>query len=187
MQVYTVTKDGGTKDPEYKAYVQLLSDSGIDLAQAPRVPEPDTNRRWLYVWDDAGHAERFAEALRIRTGDRSWRVYPFEEDGSSIGPVAPLDIYTVREIDGTIYFLDPPSRERIVRHAPHPNLYASLFLSDEDYRGLLQQYGQESWWHQVCKHLTGLSDEYVKRLGGYRLFKPDGSLWYEDKLELLAS
>jgi hypothetical protein len=186
MQVYTVTKDGGT-DAEYKAYVQLLSDSGIDVAQAPRVPEPNTNRRWLYVWDDARQAERFAEALRMRTGDRSWRVYAFEKDGSSIGPVAPLDIYTVREDDGTIYFLDPPSRERIVRHAPHANLYASLFISDETYADLLRQYGEESWWHQACKLLTGLPDEYVKRLGGYRLFKPDGSLWHEDKVEALAS
>lgn len=187
MPVYTVTKDAGTKDAEFKAYVQLLSDGGIDVAQAPRVAEPRTNRRWLYAWHDPEQAERFAEVLRIRTGDRSWYVYEFDKDEGLIGPVTPLDIYTVRENDGTVYYLDPPSRERIVRHAQHANLNASLFISDQTYHGLVQQYGEENWWHQVCKILTGLPDEQVKRLGGYRLFKPDGSLWHEDKLEAVAS
>ena len=45
MRVFTVTKAGGTNDHEFEAYTQLLEDIGIDVSNAPRAPEPGTNRR----------------------------------------------------------------------------------------------------------------------------------------------
>jgi hypothetical protein len=42
MDVFTVTKPGGTKDYEYEAYTRLLEEIGVDVANVPRVPEPET-------------------------------------------------------------------------------------------------------------------------------------------------
>ena len=64
MRVYTVRKPGGNTDKEYEAYTELLEEVGIDLANAPRTPEPGTTNRWLYVWKSRPQAERFARARR---------------------------------------------------------------------------------------------------------------------------
>ena len=63
MKVYTVKKHGLNTDREYQAYVDLLQDIGIDIADVPRIPEPGTTNRWLYVWQSKPLAERFAREL----------------------------------------------------------------------------------------------------------------------------
>ena len=70
MLVYTVSKPVGTKDREFEAYTRLLEEVGIDVSNSPRVPDPGTDRRWLYAWQKRIEAERFAIwnfALRGRT------------------------------------------------------------------------------------------------------------------------
>src|SRR4051812_25951415 len=109
MDVFTVTKPGGTKDYEYETYAHLLEEIGIDVANVPRIPEPGTHRRWLYAWRRKEEAEEFARELKLRTRDGSWHVYPFKLEDENRGPVAPLDIYQIRgaEGQGFMYYLAP--------------------------------------------------------------------------------
>jgi hypothetical protein len=178
MKVFTVTKPGGTKEDEFVAYTHLLEDIGINVANVPRVPEPGTSNRWLYVWKRKDEAERFARELQVRTRDRSWCVHDFELEAESSGPVAPLDIYTIRELEGATYYLDPASRERVIASFPHTRLRPNVFLSTEEQRALVREQGPV-WWGQVSRRLTGLTDEQVDGLGGYRVLAPDGKVEHE--------
>ena len=159
MEVYTVTKLGGTKDYEFEQFTRLLEEIGVDVAYVPRVPEPGTGRRWLYTWRRKEEAEGFARELRNRTRDGNWLVYRFKTEDESRGPVAPLDIYQVLRWRraGNMYYLAPASRERIIRAYPHSKLTPSVTISEEDLDNIRKQHG-DLWWNQVCTLLTGLSE-----------------------------
>lgn len=126
MLVYTVTKPVGTKDKEFGAYIRLLEDVAIDVSNSTRVPEPGTDRRWLYAWRRKIEAERFADELRRRTGDADWTVYQFENATEERGPVAPLDIARIPENDRYTYYLTPASSEHLVAAFPGTRLPNSL-------------------------------------------------------------
>lgn len=185
MRLFTVTKPGGTKDYEFEAYTKLLEDVGIDLSNVPRTAEPGTNRRWLYTWKKKEEADSFAGELKRRTRDNSWYVHPFEAEGEQRGPVAPIDIYTTQDPQGFTYALSPTSRERIIVAFPHTKLYPSLFLSTGTQQDIVRQHG-DNWWDQVCKLLTGLTEEQVHSLGGYRIFQPSGAVWHEELPDIRA-
>lgn len=187
MDVFTVTKPGGTKDYEFEAYTRLLEDIGVDVANVPRVPEPGTHRRWLYTWRRKEEAEGFARELRLRTRDGSWHIHQFNIAEEARGPVAPLDIYQIRaaEDKGYMYYFTPASRERIIRAYPHTKLYPSVSISQKDLKWIKQQHGDD-WWNQVRILLTGLTREQVLALGGYRVILPDGEIGYEELPEIPA-
>jgi hypothetical protein len=186
MDVFTVTKPGGTKDYEFEAYTSLLEDIGVDVANVPRVPEPETRRRWLYTWQKKSEAEAFARELKRRTRDGSWHVYHFRIDEEDRGPVAPLDIYQIREGDeGFMYYLAPGSRERVIRAYPHTRLDPSVTISEEDLQGIKKQHG-DIWWDQVHLLLAGLTKEQVLSLGGYRVILPYGEVGHEELPEIPA-
>ncbi|HUY33713.1 MAG TPA: hypothetical protein VMV69_13265 [Pirellulales bacterium] len=63
MDVFTVTKPGGTKNYEFEAYTRLLEEIGVDVANIARVPEPGADRRWLYTWRRKQEAEGFARGI----------------------------------------------------------------------------------------------------------------------------
>jgi hypothetical protein len=187
MDVFTVTKPGGTKDYEFEEFTRLLEDIGIDVANVPRIPEPGTGKRWLYTWRRKEEAVGFAHELKKRTRDGSWLVYHFDTKEESRGPVAPLDIYEVREAEGRrfMYYLAPASRERINRAYPHTTLSPSISISESDFDGVRRQHG-ERWWNRVCILLTGLTDTQVRSLGGYRIILPYGEIGYEEMPEIPA-
>src|SRR5438552_15727012 len=106
---FTVTHQGGAKDAEFQAYARLLRQRGADLGKLPRVPEPGTNRRWLYVWNTRAEAQAFAEELRERTGDPAWQVAEVNGPASE-GPLSRLLIQLARQADGLTFALHPPSR-----------------------------------------------------------------------------
>jgi len=185
MEVFTVTKPGGTKDYEFEEFTRLLEEIGVDVAKAPRVPEPGTGRRWLYTWRRKEEAEGFARELKMRTRDYSWHVHQFKTEDESRGPVAPLDIYQVRtgEGQGYMYYLTPASMERIIRAYPNAKLYPSAIISEEDLETIRRQHGN-IWWNQVRILLTGLSEAQVRLLGGYRVILPGGEIGYEELPEI---
>jgi hypothetical protein len=185
MDVFTVTKPGGTRDYEFEAYTRLLQESGVDVANVPRVPEPETQRRWLYTWTRKEEAEGFANELRHRTRDGSWHVHQFEIKEEARGPVAPLDIYEVHENEREFkYYLGPASRERVVRAFPHTKVYP-VTISQQNLESIKQQHG-EQWWDQLSILVTGLSKEKVLSLGGYRLILPYGEIGHEELPEIPA-
>ncbi len=185
MEVFTVTKPGGTKDNEFESYTRLLEEIGIDVANVPRIPEPETHRRWLYTWRRREEAEAFARELRLRTRDGSWQVYQFNMEEESLGPVAPLDIYEARdEVDGFKYYLAPASRERVIRAYPHTKVYP-ITISKQDLEVMKSQFG-ETWWDQLSISVTGLSHEKILTLGGYRVILPGGKIGHEELPEIPA-
>lgn len=177
MLVYTVTKPVGTKNREFEAYTRLLEDVGIDVSNSPRVPEPGTDRRWLYAWKNQLQAERFADELRRRTGDAGWKVYQFEEDREERGPVAPLDIARIPDQGGYTYYLSPASRERVAVAFPG-KLPARLNLRVEIENDFLSEKGDAAWM-EIAHLLTGRTDDEIDALGGVRVIIGDGEVAFE--------
>ncbi len=89
---FTVTRPGGTKDGEFAAYARLLEKRDIDLTRTPRTPEPGTENRWLYVWEDREAAEAFAQELRKGSRDKAWIVREVSSEQVSEGPLGPVEI-----------------------------------------------------------------------------------------------
>jgi hypothetical protein len=176
--VYTVTKPVGTKDRDFEAYIRLLEDVGIDVSNSPRIPEPGTDRRWLYAWRRQIEAERFAEELRRRTGDAGWIVYQFEAASEKRGPVAPLDIARIPEKDGYTYYLTPASRERVVAAFPGTKLPASLNLPIGVEQDFLGEKGDEGWM-EIARLLTGRTDDEIDSLGGVRVIVGEGKVTFQ--------
>jgi hypothetical protein len=167
---YIVTHDGGTKESEFEAYVRLLEKWGIDRANAPRTLEPGTWHRWIHVWENDREAERFSRELGEATGDDGWRVDELDEELVSEGALGPVEIYIGRQSDGCAYGLHPNSRVLIKRRFPHARPLESVFIRTEDRPDA--EDGQSAVWPQVALLLTGLSEQELQELGGYRLYDP---------------
>ena len=168
MLVYTVSMPGGTQDREFEAYTRLLAEVGIDLSNSPRVPEPGTDRRWLYAWKKKSEAERFVAELRRRTRNGDWFVHEFEAPSEERGPVAPLEIATVPVEDGYAYYLTPESRERVVAAYPGTKLPLSLKVGIDKQQDLLRKNGDD-WWMELSRVLTGRNEDEIDSLGGVRV------------------
>ena len=178
MVVFTVTKPVGTKDKEFEAYTRLLEDVGIDVSNSPRVPEPGSDRRWLYAWKKKIEADRFVAELRRRTGDPSWFVHEFTSDSEQKGPVAPLDVASVPETSGYTYYLTPASRERVVAAYPGTKLPPGITVKIGDQQDLLRTKGRD-YWAELARILTGQSDEEIDALGGVRFLVGEDAIAYE--------
>jgi hypothetical protein len=176
--VYTVTKPVGTKDREFEAYTRLLEEVGIDVSNSPRVPEPGTDRRWLYAWKKKIEADRFVTELRQRTGDPSWFVHEFEIDSAETGPVAPLDVACVPEETGYTYYLTPASRERVVTAYPGTRLPTGVTVTVGDQQDLLRTRGSGRW-PELARTLTGRTDDEIDALGGVRFIVGEDNIAYE--------
>ncbi len=87
MTKYYINLPGGTKDSEFQQVLELLkSDQGYqekDGWQKRRVLQPDGSYKeqgFLYLFDDRDKAETFAELVRKRTNNRSWKVFEVDEE-----------------------------------------------------------------------------------------------------------
>jgi hypothetical protein len=181
MKAYTVRKDGPNTDREYKAYVDLLQDIGIDIADVPRTPEPGTTNRWLYVWQKKPLAERFARELGARLRDPSWFVHeldvPADQQPTERGPLAPLTIFSIPTSEGTEFRLEPTSQERVLTHFPNARPAGKVTFSAQVRREHERQNGPV--WDQVIMALTGISEDAVTHLGGVRIVTPEGQMLHE--------
>ena len=177
MQAYTVTRSGGVTDWEFRVYIALLEEIGIDVTNVPRIPEPSTNSRWLYVWTDKRLAERFARELGLRLHDRTWVAEEISISSPETGPIAPLVIVAFPATKGTTFFLDSGSLARIGTHFPNVRLPGEIFLTkgtrfnDAD--------PQSHPWDEFASTITGIPQEEIERMGGYRIESPDGKLLHE--------
>ena len=183
MKVYTVKKHEPNTNREYQAYVDLLEDIRIDIADVPGFPSPEPPNRWLYVWQNKPLAERFARELGARLRDSSWFVHEFDvpADGQSSqrGPLAPLKIVSIPTSEGTEFRLEPTSQERILTHFPNAHPAGKVTFSAqvrEDYEaGNMVQFGNQV----IGMILTGIPEEAVARLGGVRVVTHEGQLLHE--------
>ena len=165
---FTVTHDGGMDIEQFEAYARLLNKWGVDIANTRRAPEPGTRARWLPVWPGRADAERFAQELRSRNQDKAWQVYPLDRGGVSEGALGPINLLVGRRSDGWAYGLDPYSSTLVRRRFPHARLMHGLYIYTDTQPGA--ETAQASLWDQVVRIVTGLSEEQLADLGGYRVY-----------------
>ena len=183
MIAYTVRKPGPNTDREFRAYINLLQDIGIDIADVPRIPEPGKSNRWLYVWTNKRLAEKFARELGSRLRDPSWFVDEFEVPQNHLpvetrGPLVPLTILSIDTSEGTEFRLEPASQERILTHFPNARPSGQVTFPDQVREDFERQNGPV--WNQVIILLTGIPEEAIARLGGVRIVdEEDGQVLYE--------
>jgi hypothetical protein len=177
MRVYTVRKPEPHSDREFQAYIDLLEEIGIDIANVPRTPEPGTANRWLYVWRSRPQAERFARVLGGRVRDPSWAVHEFDVPDEERGPLAPLVIWAIPTAEGTAFRLDSKSQARVMHHFPNARLVGEKFVPGQVGRDFGSE--DEPFWDQILGVLTGIPDGSIDRLGGVRVFAEDGEILHE--------
>jgi hypothetical protein len=177
MRVYTVRKPEPNTDREFQAYIDLLEEIGIDIANVPRTPEPGTRNRWLYLWRSRPQAERFARELGRRLRDPSWAVHEFDIPDEERGPLAPLVIWGIPTAEGTLFRLDPKSQARVMHHFPNARLGGEYLFPHQVRDDYERQHGPV--WNQVIIILTGIPDESIDRLGGVRILSENGAILHE--------
>ena len=190
MQAYTVLKPLAIREREYQAYTGLLEGIGIDINDVPRIAEPSTKNRWLYVWSDRNRADLFARELQRQTEDRSWTIHEIDLPVEEHGPLAPLVIMAIESPDGTKFRVVPESQQRVMRCFPNARLKGEKFYSEKDRvlffstetRGDYErQHGPI--WSQVAIQLLGIPLESIARLGGFRVVTPEGEILHEDLVD----
>jgi hypothetical protein len=164
---FTVTKPVGTRDAEFEAYVRLLRQQGKDLANLPRVPDPENpTRRWVYVWNTQEEAQQFADELKEQTGDNGWHVKPTAAPPSK-GPFGPVLIQLARRSDGLVFALHPLSRAMI--QDAFPDLLpgaTNAFVNMQTWNDFLRSHGElTNLAAEIVPSLTGLNREQLTELG----------------------
>jgi hypothetical protein len=164
---FTVTRPVGTKDAEFEAYIRLLRQQGKDLANLPRVPDPENpRRRWVYVWNTQEEAQQFADELKEQTGNDGWRVEPTSAPPSH-GPFGPLLFQLARRSDGSVLALYPLSRAMIQEAFPRAKRLATNgIISTQIENDFLKTQGSFSdLVKEIAPSLTGLNMEELTDLG----------------------
>jgi hypothetical protein len=164
---FVVTRPVGMKDAEFEAYVRLLRQRGKDLANLPRVPDPDNpHRRWVYVWNSQDEAQEFANELNEQTGNGAWRVEPTSAPPSN-GPFGPVLIQVVRRSDGLVFALHPLSLAMIRAAFPDAVPAATnTFVSIATWNDFLKTHGTlADLVKEIAPLLTGLSLDRLADLG----------------------
>jgi hypothetical protein len=164
---------GFNEQPEFEAYARLLLQQGVDLARLPRAPEPDTNRRWLYVWDSREKAQSFADELKKRTRDQEWVVVDVASPASE-GPLGPIIVQVGRRASGLVFGLHPLSRSLIQSAYPDANRTANtISINFDTYEDFVATHGDiKALAQEVVPTLTGLEMGAVNQLG-YALIEDD--------------
>lgn len=162
---YTVYRPGGMGNKEYDAYVRLLRQTGKDLGQLPRVPEPGTNSRWLHVWDCQAEAQAFAREMKKRMGYPGLEVK--EVTGPvSVGPFGPLVVQLGRQSIGLYFSIEYLSRVLLKSAFSRPIIATSIFLDSEVWQEYQQRGGGiAELVREILPSLTGLKEAELRDVG----------------------
>jgi hypothetical protein len=137
MSSFTVVHaDGMTKDSEFREYERLLSRDllkrGVDLTHVPRVHEPETGNKWLFVWPDEEQAGDFADRLNKQTKTSTWKVKRLsEETPTSLGPLRPIEIQVGWQRNGYTFALAPWAYMAIRALFPESCQTRTVFVASE--------------------------------------------------------
>jgi hypothetical protein len=163
---YTITHPDGMKDAEFPTYARILTQQGIDLGHVPRVLEPTTGRRWLYVWPALEAAEKALRKLKKWTGNPDWQIEEVEAPAPA-GPLGPLIIQLARQSDGFLFDLHPLTVTLLRSAFPSAIGPSRLFWDTERWNELQkgrQGNLQDLCW-EVAMNLTQLSHDQVADIG----------------------
>ena len=166
------TGEGRKTSSSRRITARLLRQQGVDLANFS-VPEPDSGRRWLHVWNSQVEAQAFADELKKRTKDLAWEAVEVKEPPSE-GPLGPVEIQVVRRNEGWAFALHPLSRLIVQRIFPDSCTRDSIFIRTETKQN--RQPAQDEiadLAEQVVVILTGLDLAKITDIfGGYRIYDP---------------
>ncbi|HEV3387131.1 MAG TPA: hypothetical protein VG097_20095 [Gemmata sp.] len=170
---FTVTRPGGTGDAEFLDYARLLRQFGADLGRLPRVLDPETGNRWLFLWADRDAAQEFTNELRDQTNDNTWQMVELQTPASE-GPLGPVIIELVRQAKQITFALHPLSRALIRSAFPEAVITTTYSLIDaatwDEFR---RKRGElEDLVSEIAPTLTGLSHEQLETVG-YSLLDAD--------------
>jgi hypothetical protein len=163
---FTVYHPGGARDVEFNDYARLLRYRGADLGKVPRVRDPITESRWLYVWPDRSEAQEFAEELKNDTNDPGWEV--LEVNGqTSEGPLGPFVVQLARRGDRLLFALTPLSR--VLIRSAYPQAVPAVTYATID-KQTWDEYrrtkgGLDTLVQEIIPTLTGLNHEQLDTLG----------------------
>lgn len=163
---FTVIRPDGITDAAFQPYARQLRQQGADLGRLRRVPEPETHRRWLPVWNTREEADTFADELRQRTGDDTWTVVEVN-GGASEGPLSPLLIQFSRQGDGLTLGVHPLSKALLRSSFPDAlGLISHAFIRADHWAEFSRRGGGLAEWVRLTLPvLTGLSREQLEELG----------------------
>ena len=134
------------RNSEFGTYARLLRWRKKNLAQLPRVPDPESpRRRWAYVWPSQAEAEEFAAALNESTQQKCWRAQATAAPASD-GPFGPVILGLSRQGDGMALMLD--SLSLVMIQTKFPNSVRSLSYA----------FANLQTWENFQKAGRGLSD-----------------------------
>jgi hypothetical protein len=140
------------------------------VTDMPRVLEEGRPNRWLYVLREREQAERFAKEVRVESRNKSWCVREFHTRHLSRGPLGPVEI-EVGFQGGCAFGLAWLSRELIRKRFPRARMVPGVYI-ERDGKADFEADHLESIWKHVALLLTGLTEEELAELGGYRVYDP---------------
>ena len=162
---FVVYHPGGNTNAEFEAYVRLLRQRGVDIGKLPRVPDPETGQRWLYVWDTQEKADAFAAELKKRTASKNWVVRSSQARPTQ-GPVGPILIQLARRADGLSFELHPLSQAMIGSIFPHAiGATNTIFVDARKWSEFLKVHDFARLVRDVIPTLTGLPLGQIDELG----------------------
>jgi hypothetical protein len=171
---FTVLNPNGAKTDAYQLYSRLLRKQKVDLGKAPRILEPGTHRRYLYVWDDREKAQAFAREMKKQSGDPQWQVREVKTPVCE-GPLGPIFIIMTIQSDGWTFSLDPLSHALLRSAFPQALGPTRIFIDSATWQEFQKMRGDLSVLaEQTIRTLTGLEGEHLRKIG-YVLVDPDES------------
>ncbi|HEX7377496.1 MAG TPA: hypothetical protein VF278_10305 [Pirellulales bacterium] len=108
----------------------------IPLDRVPRLPAPQGQNGWLYVWESRADAENAAKQLKRRTGDR-WLVRETDQQ-PSLGQLLWLRVNMTAESDALLFVLDDVARRMIEQRFPGSCRHRSVLVGTEPGDDLLK-------------------------------------------------
>jgi hypothetical protein len=170
---FIVSHRGAFERRRIDDYLRLLRKRGIDWTDAPRVPDPETEDRWWYVWDNRDEAEGFCKELRKDTRDKKWGVHTLPADVQALqGSLIRVVILMRPQSLGAEFTLYPHSETLVRRRFPSARLVHWISVEGSTVNDVEQQQHGPMWDH-IAQVLTGLTDAQLEDLGGYQIFDRD--------------
>lgn len=163
---FSVNHLGGNSDRQFEGYLRLLRKHGVEPGNLPRIFDPATGNKWLYVWNDERPAQAFRDELAEMTSDDQWSVIPVN-GGTSQGPLGPLLFVLTRF--ATHFTIIPHTLSKVLLDSSFPNAVPTttrITMDLDTWQNFRKSRGGlPELMREAAPALTGLDSEHVNALG----------------------
>ncbi len=174
---YTVYRPDGNTADEFETYVRLLRQSGVDIGRLPRMPDPVTGKKWLYVWSDQANAEVFRREIAEQTASNLWRVEEVTAAPSE-GPLGPLIVRMLRQHGQFVFTLSLLGRHIVRTASLNAQGVWSMSIPSTTINELRSERRDffPSLVRTIMPALTGLTTDQLAEIG-YAVIDADTNQW----------